>query len=74
MNDDTLVSDAVAAQVIGVDPVTLSEWRRLGCGPRFMRRAAGAGPVDCYRVRDIRDWLARGPSHPCSAAAARGGT
>ena len=74
MNDDTLVSDAVAAQVLGVDPVTLSEWRRFGRGPRFLRRATRGGPVDCYRVGDLKDWLARGPSHPCSAAAARGGT
>lgn len=47
------VESAVAAPMIGVEPLTLKLWRRKGIGPPYVK----FGNRVRYRVADIEAWL-----------------
>lgn len=52
---DLLHPDEVAERY-GITPETLSNWRREGKGPVFIRLGNGKRPRAMYRMQDIIDW------------------
>ena len=44
------------AERYGITPETLSNWRREGKGPRFIRLGDGPRPRAMYRLQDVIDW------------------
>lgn len=61
------VESAVAAPMIGVEPMTLKLWRRKGIGPPYVK----FGNRVRYRVADIEAWLAAHTVTPESQGAQR---
>lgn len=53
---DLLWTSAEAAEATGVSEKTLTNWRSLGKGPRFLKPGGPRGPVR-YRPADVRSWL-----------------
>ena len=56
-DDDQLVDQTAAAKFLDQSPRTLESWRARGIGPAFVR-LNGRGSIK-YRVRDLRDYVAR---------------
>lgn len=56
MNDDLLLNDAEAAQLLGVSPATLSVWR---CTGRYNIPFVKVGRLVRYRQADLVAWLDR---------------
>ncbi|KRC53942.1 MULTISPECIES: helix-turn-helix transcriptional regulator [unclassified Nocardioides] len=54
------VSDAEAAELLGYSVVNLRRLRRLGEGPRYIKR----GQRVCYRLADLSSWLDEGIVDP----------
>jgi predicted DNA-binding transcriptional regulator AlpA len=52
--DDTLMSEAQAAALLGVTQRTLQGWRRNGAGPGFVRLTARSVR---YRRADLVGWV-----------------
>lgn len=52
----TVVSSAEAAQMLGISPRTLANWRVQGRGPAYVRIGKNRSPV-LYRVGDVESWL-----------------
>lgn len=50
------VSSAAAARYLGLEPQTLTNWRNLGKGPRFVRDGKPGSRV-FYRVADLDAWI-----------------
>ena len=50
---DALLRDDAAAELLGFTPRALADWRRRGCGPRYVRVSACAIR---YRRRDLIEW------------------
>lgn len=59
----TWLTPAEAAEVLGVPPATLSQWRYRGQGPRYSK----VGAVVRYARRDLDAWLAAAAVDPRSA-------
>ena len=57
ITNDTLMTTAEAASVLGIKAATLRKWRHLGRGPCFVRYGSGSGGRCYYRVRDINQWV-----------------
>lgn len=57
------VDTATAADMIGVTPKTLENWRSLGCGPPHLRISA---KLIRYDPRDIEAWKAMRRVHSTS--------
>jgi predicted DNA-binding transcriptional regulator AlpA len=60
MSDEQLmavkyVSQAAAAEFLGVRPRTLEAWRQRGIGPRYLRYSKTCVR---YRLSDIQAWVA----------------
>lgn len=51
---DSLLREDAAAKLIDFTPRALQEWRRRGCGPRYVRVSARAVR---YRRRDLLAWI-----------------
>lgn len=49
------VSQATAAEFLGVQPRTLEAWRQRGIGPRYLRYSKTCVR---YRLSDIQAWVA----------------
>lgn len=54
--DYAVVGSAEAAQMLGINPRTLANWRAQGRGPAYVRLGKSRSPV-LYRVGDIESWL-----------------
>lgn len=54
LDDEALVDENVAAEVINLSPRTLQAKRLNGEGPRFIRISRRCVR---YRMRDVLDWL-----------------
>ena len=54
--DHAVVGSAEAAQMLGISPRTLANWRVQGRGPAYVRLGKSRSPV-LYRVGDIESWL-----------------
>lgn len=68
MTTDTLdraLESVDAAPVIGVEPLTLKEWRRRGYGPPYVK----FGNRVRYRLSDLEAWMAEHTVTPGSQAA-----
>lgn len=50
---DALLRDDAAAELLGFTTRALADWRRRGCGPRYVRVSARAIR---YRRRDLTEW------------------
>lgn len=50
------VPSSAAAQILGISPRTLSNWRVQGRGPRYVKVGSNRSPV-LYRISDIEEWL-----------------
>ena len=55
--DGIAVPAKAAAQMLGVSPRTMANWRAQGKGPDFVRLGVSHSAV-VYRVQDPEDWLA----------------
>lgn len=55
--DEVAAPAKVAAQMLGVSPRTLANWRSEGKGPDYVRLGRRHSAV-VYRVDDLKDWLA----------------
>ena len=44
------------AERYGITPETLSNWRREGKGPRFIRLGDAKRPRAMYRMDDVIEW------------------
>lgn len=55
--DDIAVPAKAAAQMLGLSPATLTNWRYLGKGPDYVRLGREHSAV-VYRVADLEAWLA----------------
>ncbi len=51
-----VVSSTEAAQMLGISPRTLANWRVQGRGPAYVRIGKNRSPI-LYRVGDIESWL-----------------
>lgn len=64
------VNEAEAAEILGVAPRTLSDWRFRGVGPRYLAYSARAVR---YRLSDLEEFMAaaerRSTSDPGKKAA-----
>jgi hypothetical protein len=54
LDPDQLLVETETATWTRCSPRTLESWRRDGFGPKWLK----LGRSVCYRVRDLRDWLA----------------
>lgn len=54
LDPELLLIEAETAALTRRSPRTLESWRRDGVGPKWLK----LGRSVCYRVRDVRDWLA----------------
>jgi hypothetical protein len=54
LDPDHLLIEAETAAWTRCSPRTLESWRREGVGPKWLK----LGRSVCYRVRDLRAWLA----------------
>ena len=52
-----LVTNAGAAELLGVQPQTLRRWRCVGGGPPYVRLGRGPGARVAYRLSDLNEWL-----------------
>ncbi len=50
-----MVSETVAAEIIGARPATLRRWRFDGKGPRYLK----IGDLCRYRISDLDEFLER---------------
>jgi hypothetical protein len=50
-----MVSEIVAAQIVGARPATLRRWRFDGRGPRYLK----IGDLCRYRIEDLQEFLAQ---------------
>ena len=64
-----LAADEVA-DLIGKSTETLTRWRRIGCGPAFVRM--GRSPM--YSREDIASWMQANRVLPGGAVASKGKT
>ena len=51
---DNLMSQDEVAELLGVHPSTLGNWREKGIGPPFLRME---GKLIRYVVEDVRAWV-----------------
>ena len=54
------VTNGAAARMLGISSRTLQDWRRKGCGPKYVRVSEGgtSGRMTVlYRLCDIEEWL-----------------
>ena len=56
LEERVLVSSTEAAQMLGISPRTLANWRVQGRGPAYVRLGKSRSPI-LYRVSDIDAWL-----------------
>lgn len=54
MND--LLHPKNVAQRYGITPETLSNWRREGKGPKYIRLGNGPRPRIMYQITDLLAW------------------
>ena len=54
LDPDQLLIEKETAALTRRSPRTLESWRRDGVGPKWLK----LGRSVCYRVRDVREWLA----------------
>ncbi|WP_280420061.1 helix-turn-helix domain-containing protein [Nocardia carnea] len=54
------LSTKQAADRLGVHPVTMSNWRRRGEGPKFEKMGTGRGAHIRYHIRDVDEWVKSG--------------
>lgn len=54
LDPELLLVEAETAALTRRSPRTLESWRRDGVGPKWLKLGRGV----CYRVRDVREWLA----------------
>lgn len=54
--DRSVLTSAEAAELLGISPRTLANWRVQGRGPVYVRIGKKRSPV-LYRICDIEDWL-----------------
>jgi hypothetical protein len=54
-DDERCVDTRAAAEMLGISPITLNQWRLRGQGPSFRRFSR----LIRYQVRDLRDYIAR---------------
>jgi predicted site-specific integrase-resolvase len=52
MSDAELLRTPELATRLGVSQVTLARWRRLGTGPRFLKRSG----IIFYRAEDVSEF------------------
>ena len=55
--DDIAVPAKAAAQMLGLSPATLANWRYLGKGPDYVRLGREHSAV-VYRICALEQWLA----------------
>jgi hypothetical protein len=53
MDTPTLINTADAAQMIGIRPETLRQWRMIGQGPSFLK----LGKLVKYRRSTVLQWI-----------------
>ena len=58
-NPDYVVTEAQAAQLIGVSDRALEDMRRRGASPDFLLLGRGANPAVLYREAAVLDWRNR---------------
>lgn len=53
------LSEAQAAQYIGISPSTMAEWRKDGIGPKYkeIKRIGKEKPRYLYPVKFLNEWL-----------------
>lgn len=54
--DRSVITSAEAANLLGISPRTLSNWRVRGRGPAYVRVGKKRSPV-LYRICDIEEWI-----------------
>lgn len=62
MEPDRKLSNAEAAEYLGVRPSTLNDWRSTGRGPAYLK----IGSRVLYRVRDLDEFLETCVVRPCT--------
>ncbi|MEE3502534.1 AlpA family phage regulatory protein [Acidiphilium acidophilum] len=50
---DRLIKERDVARLMGVVPRTMMRWRKLGCGPKYVRLG---NTLVAYRESDLREW------------------
>ncbi|MHB1302447.1 MAG: helix-turn-helix transcriptional regulator [Acidiphilium sp.] len=53
---DYLVKERDAARLLGIVPRTMMRWRKLGCGPRYVRMG---NKLVAYSASELRRWQER---------------
>ncbi len=56
VEERAVVSSAEAAQILGISPRTLANWRVQGRGPAYVRIGKNRSPI-LYRAGGIESWL-----------------
>lgn len=56
MDNSDRMHPAQVAQRYGITPETLSNWRREGKGPRWVKLGNGKRPRVMYRTADVLKW------------------
>lgn len=54
---DRLLSNEKAAEILGISPRTLANWRVRGWGPRYSRLTDSPRSPVVYRESDIQEWI-----------------
>jgi hypothetical protein len=57
LKDDRLVGTAEAAQLLGLQPKTLREWRCNRTGPAALKLGAGRQGRVLYRLSSLEAWV-----------------
>jgi len=52
-----LLTTREAARFLGLTPKTLTKWRWLGSGPKYIRLGDSPGARVAYRVEDLEVWI-----------------
>lgn len=47
------LNDVMAAEMMGLAPITLRKWRQQGCGPSFIK----IGRAVRYKLDDLVAWM-----------------
>jgi hypothetical protein len=57
LKDDRLVGTTAAAQLLGLQPKTLREWRCKRTGPAALKLGSGRQGRVCYRLSTLEAWV-----------------
>lgn len=72
-NPSDLLNEFAAADVLGLSPKTLQNWRIKGGGPVFTKLGSGKRAPVRYRVENLREFIERGQTTSTAAHQAKAG-